>query len=402
MKRRPVSCPGPCLVVLQVALTAAAVLPWAAVAQSDDFNDGNDFGWRRYTPLAEFGAAGRYTFPAGAYRIAADSSPAPDTLGPQRAGAVRSTPTYTRSRSSVDLVGWNNDINQSIGLIGRVSQLGFGTTQGYTYNYNTRSGYHQLNLVLNEAPAKQINESPFRIDPAGRYHLVFTMVGSSILGQMFSETNRAVALHSVFAVDETHASGTSGVFAFALDAGGPIDATFDNYAAEVPPKVRATLLDANPAVGEKPPAPVEAITLRLVSLETTINPDTIRLLVDEKNAELGVEEASPLLIVTHLPETPLDPESTHTAKLTFADNDGTQTFEWTFGAPPPAAPPVLAGATTLAGPWQTEGQATLDAGNRRFTLPVSGSQRFFRIADTAARSINRITIQAGTVIVQFE
>lgn len=375
----------------------------AGLAQTDDFNDGNDTGWLHYTPLASFGAAAKFTFPTGAYRIAAAGSPDAATFGPQRAGSLRPTPGYTRVRAAADLVAWNNDVNQSVGLIARVTNLGLGTTQGYTYNYNTRSGYHQLNLVLNEAPARQINESPYRINTGSHYRMVFTLAGNLILGQMFSATNSTVPIHSVFAIDDTHANGTAGVFAFALDAAGAIDGTFDNYAAEVPGKVRATLLDSAPAAGEVPSVPTENVLVRLVSLETAIKPESIRLEVDGTQVEFELlTDSDPVLILAYAPPAALDPAVTHTAKVNFSDDDGPQTFQWTFGAPPPTAPATLLSATAVDGVFATEPSAVLDTTAHTFTVPVSGAARFFRVSDASARTIRKVAVQGGSAVISFE
>ncbi len=382
---------------------ARALCPFAvalmAVAQSDDFNDGNDTGWSHYTPLAAFGAGATYSFPAGGYRIAAPASPAPDLLGPQRAGSLRAEAIFTRLQASVDIEGWDNTVNQSLGLIARVGTLGIGTTAGYTYNYNTRSGFHQLTLVLNESPSRQLNESLFKIDPTQKYRLTFTLVGHSILGQMFSATNPAVPLHSVFAVDETHSSGTAGVFVFSLDSATGVDARFDNYSATVPNKVRATLLDASPADGERTVAPIEAVEVRLASLETTLKPESIRLEVDGQNVAFELFDGAPLYLLTHAPSSPLKPDAPHTAKVTFSDEDGPQSFGWRFGAA--SASTRLFAAALVNGEFAAEPLATLDAIAGKFTLLFSGKQRFFRVGDTVTRRITAAEVVADNVVISF-
>ncbi len=380
---------------IAVALRFASVSVSAlALAQSDNFDDGNDAGWTHYSPLSAFGAGAAYTYPSGSYRVAAPASPAPDQLGPQRAGSLRQEKTYSRIQLATDILDWNNGINQSLGLIARVGNLGIGTTTGYTYNYNTVSGFHQLNLVLNEAATRQVNESPFKVNPRHRYRMVFTLVGTQLLGQMFSATNAAVPLHSVFGRDDNHESGTAGLFAFALDALGPIDARFDNYSAAVPAKVRATLLDANPAAGEQPELPIESVGVRLASLETSINLPSIRLEVDGQVVAFELAEELGYLRLVYTPPAPLNPVVAHVAKVSFDDEDGTQSFDWPFGAPAaPAA--VLLAAATPAGGFEPTPDAEFDAASRTFRVSLTGAARFFRVSDATVRRIIR-TVPEGT------
>ncbi len=373
-----------------------------ACAQSDNFDDGNDTGWLHYSPLTEFGAGAAFTFPNGGYQIAAPGSPAPDLLGVQRAGSLRPETIYTRLRASVEIEGWDNGVNQSLGLIARVSKLGLGTTQAYTYNYNTFSGYHQLNLVANEAPEREVNESPFKIDPTQRYRLVFTLVGAKLLGQMYATTNQSIPIHSVFGEDDRHASGTSGVFAFALVAQGGVGARFDNYSSVVPETVRATVLDAFPAVGERRETPIETVSVRLASMETAVNPESIRLEVNGEAVATDLEEFAPLYVVTHSLTSPLNPAASHRAKIQFADEKGVQVFEWVFGAPEPvAARVVLLGSVEPAGPYSVETGAVLDPGGTRFTVPVPQGARYYRLSDGTERVINSTSVTARGLQIEF-
>ena len=386
---------------LCLRIHCSLVVAVTTLGQSDDFNDGNDAGWSHYSPLSAFGAGAVYSFPAGGYRIVAPASPAPDLLGPQRAGSLRPEAVLTRVQASVDIEGWDNNLNQSIGLIARVGNLGLGTTTGYTYNYNTRSGFHQLTLVVNEAPLRQINESLFKIDPTQRYRMRFTIVGHSILGQMFSATNAAVPIHSVFGVDDTHPSGTAGVFVFALNNSAGVDARFDNYNAAVPGKVRATMLDTTPADGERGMAPIETVEVRLANLETSLKPTSIQLEVDGQNAAFELFDSAPRFLLTHTPAMPLKPELPHEAKVTFFDEDGPQSFSWTFGAPAVALGPRLFSAPTINGSFAVEPLAILNAVVGKFTLPLPGNQRYFRVGDSVARRITAAEIVDGDVVISF-
>ena len=71
----------------------------------DDFNDGNDAGWERYSPLAPFGAPVAFSFPEGnSYRVQAPASPNPGAFGPTRGGSHRPNVVYEAFRVEADLV----------------------------------------------------------------------------------------------------------------------------------------------------------------------------------------------------------------------------------------------------------------------------------------------------------
>lgn len=387
-----------------LALFVVALGRAAAFGFTDNFDDGNDTGWTRYSPLAPFGGGASYSYPSGAYHIEAPISPVPEVLGPQRAGSVRADQIYTRTRAAVDITAWSTNMNQSVGLIARVTDLGLGSTKGYTFNYNSFSGYFQLNLVLNEAAAKAIDESPWKLDPSKNYRLVFTLVGSNILGQAFAPDNLAVPLHSVFSQDDSYPSGSAGVFAYALTALGGIDARFDTYEASAATEpVRATALSFSPHPGESPVNPIDTLTVRLADIETTLNPGSIRLEVDGAPAtSLDITPTPPTTLVTWMPPTVLDPSQSHTAKVTFSDGTGPQSFEWHFGAPAAPTAATLVVASRPEGPYTTDATAILDAANRRFTILLQPEPRYFRMQDTVARTLKSMSLTGGKAVVTYE
>ncbi len=382
-------------------LLLASPVSFHAFAQSDDFNDGNDTGWARYNPLAPLGAGASYSFPAGAYRITAPASPDPNVYGPARAGSLFPAATFKRARVEVDLFGWLPTLTQSVGVFARAADLGLGTTTGYTYNYNILSGFHQINLVLSENPARIVNESIFRLNSEHRYRMIFTATENRFLGRLYSSTNSQVPIHSLFGTDDTLSSGQSGVFVFAVDPLARLDARFDNYVASTAGRVRATMLDAAPAVGEVPTGPATTVVVRLASVETSVRPESIRLNVDGKDVSFESSEFESILTLTHTPATALDPGLPHQASIRFSDEDGEQSFSWSFGTPATVTPKLL-GSASLGGPFQPETGAVLDGVARRFTAPVLGEQRFYRVEDATARTLKSVEITGPSVRINFE
>ncbi len=120
---------------LIIALIELAPTP-ARADLSYNFNNGNDNGLTRYDPLASDGSTSTFTFPVlgpgtDGYRMTSGPSADPDDLGPSRVGAIAENASVTDSRESVDLVSWDNTVEQGFGLVARVSNVGLGTSDGY-------------------------------------------------------------------------------------------------------------------------------------------------------------------------------------------------------------------------------------------------------------------------------
>lgn len=235
------------------ALTTAtaALAVSSALAQSDNFDDGNDAGWTRYDPISVAISGppfASFTFPSGAYRIAALPSPNPGALGPARAGSFRTDVSYSDFYMSVDIVSWDFSLDQAIGLFARTRQIGPGTTDGYVFNYNPResvvggivTGQVQINRVIDEASDETIAEFDITLDPTqNNYRFVFSGEGSTLRGQIFTIADPNTAVVQLSATDTMWTSGFSGIFVYDNTSAGDQNAvaTFDNYlaAATAPP-----------------------------------------------------------------------------------------------------------------------------------------------------------------------
>jgi len=120
-----------CATALSVSLNSKA--------QTDTFNDGDDTTnpeWTHYDPLSGVGGnPATFSFPGGnTYRIQAPTSPDPGTLGPARVASTLPT-VYTDFYASVDLVDWDDTLDQAVGLLARLDSIGLGTTIGYAFTY---------------------------------------------------------------------------------------------------------------------------------------------------------------------------------------------------------------------------------------------------------------------------
>src|SRR3954470_788941 len=175
--------------LLALSLIGLAAASWAQ-SVTDDFNDAADDGWTRYNPIN----TGSWTLSGGAYRIQSSASPAPSTAGPGRAGSIRTTETYTQFSVSVDIVAWDNSLDQIFGLITRVGTPGAGTTRGYAFTYATRTGRNaagqlQILRIASEAGTQLAGAGlDFTLTPNQRYRLVFRAEAAQFTAKLFSVT----------------------------------------------------------------------------------------------------------------------------------------------------------------------------------------------------------------------
>lgn len=225
------------------------------LAQSDDFEDGNDAGWTRYSPLTVLGAPVTFSFPndgqgGKAYRL---QCPAPlvSEFGPARALSYRPE-VHADFFAAVDLMGWDNELHQALGFVFRGDNIGLGTTTGYILNYNTQQaaggrGQLQINRVAGERDTGTIGSANITLDTNRRYRLVLTTVGADFFARIYDFLDLTAPLAAFPANDSTSSRGAIGLFNYnrtsaVIDpAAGRTDATFDNYLVTAQPSVAVPL-----------------------------------------------------------------------------------------------------------------------------------------------------------------
>jgi hypothetical protein len=239
-------------VMAALAITVASTVGSETVrAQTDNFDDHNDNGWTRYSPLAPFGVPGVFSFPNGGYRIQT-TVPTGSKDNPGRAGTLRADVTYSDFYVAVDLVDWKDDTRQAFGLLARVGTPGLGTTTGYAFTYERGSGVSETSGDLDisrldgEAPAGlQTGPSGIHLDPNKDYRFVFIGQGPTLEGRIYELPNVTTPLITISGSDSTYESGFCGMVIYDNSGGnGVTDATFDNYLADKEePPLLSTLLD---------------------------------------------------------------------------------------------------------------------------------------------------------------
>ncbi len=235
---------------LLLIVTATALAFHSAAGLNDNFDDGNDDGWEVFDPLGSAGIAApaKITFPDGAYRIEGNV-PAVQDGGPARVFTFLQDEELTDFYIAADLVDWNDDVDQAVGLIGRAGNVGLGQTTAYVCNYDPNQtgsnpgGQFQINYVENEdaPPDSTMAAANLELIADHSYRMIFFGKGGTLTAALYDllDLTRPVALIQTEEGDprgELYDSGFVGLFNFSrsgnLDDTGVADATFDNFVRE--------------------------------------------------------------------------------------------------------------------------------------------------------------------------
>ena len=238
-----------------LVLALSAILAGSQIdllAQSDDFNDGNDTGWLRYDPFASAGVGiAAWGFPDGGYRIRTTARSPNSQLGPGRAGSLRSE-IYTNFYITVDIVNWDDTLPHAAGILARVQSPGLGTTTGYAFTWDRgnpaspTAGDVDISRITGEAPAGvTVNGADqVHLEPGKSYRFVFIGRATQLEGRVYELPDTETPRVRVIGDDPTYSFGVAGLVIYDNSTGGTniCDITFDNYFASVvePPRIRIT------------------------------------------------------------------------------------------------------------------------------------------------------------------
>jgi hypothetical protein len=221
----------------------------------DTFSDGNDTAapaWTHYNPIE----TGSWSFPNGtSYRIQTAPSPDPGILMQGRSGSL-APGEYTDFYVSVDVVGWDDSIQQIVGVFGRLGTPGLGSTTGYLFVHDrgsptsTTSGDVDIIRLDGEFPTVLENitgDDSFHFETNKTYRMVLIGQGTNFTGKVYELPNTATPVVEVTAADDAYSSGVTGVMVAnnAASSGytGGADATFDNFlVTTAEPRLEATLV----------------------------------------------------------------------------------------------------------------------------------------------------------------
>lgn len=239
---------------LRLPLLSFFLLPVSCLlAQTDDFDDNDDAGW---THLDQIGTITGSPFASikvesGLYHLSSPASPNPGQMGPARAGAYRTDSTFTDFVIVVDIVSWDDSLDQAMGLLARIQpNPGPGSLKGYSLNYQPRDHDIEINRLDNEVPTL-LTRMSVNLVPGDAHRFVLTGSGSTLSAAVFSQTDPLLPLVTLTTEDSTYSSGKGGIFIYNADSAGvgPADVTFDTYSAsapEIPVLSLRSITDAGP------------------------------------------------------------------------------------------------------------------------------------------------------------
>jgi hypothetical protein len=237
---------------LVLVLTAVLAGPCSnLLAQSDDFNDGNDAGWTRYDPFTSAGVSlARWSFTNGGYRIRTTApSPNAQQLGAGRAGSLRSE-LYTNFYIAVDVVNWDDTLPHAAGILARVQTPGLGTTTGYAFTWDRgnpaspTAGDVDISKITGESPSGVVvtGADQLHIEPGKSYRFVFIGRGSQLEGRVYELPDIITPKVRVIGDDPAYTFGVGGLVIYDNSTGATniCDVTFDNFFATVvePPRIQ--------------------------------------------------------------------------------------------------------------------------------------------------------------------
>lgn len=238
-------------VVLAAAFAGASLNPPSALAQSDDFNDGDDSGWSRLDPISLFylGTFGTnnpqntWTVTDGKYRLQCAPTPNP-ALGQGRVLSLRSE-VYSDFHVSADIIDWDPSKTNAIALGARIGTPGPSTTRGYLFGYITGTNYFDLVRLQNEGTRAiaGVVRAVRTLTPGHGYRMTFTGRGPNLTGRVFELNDLDNPIVEMTASDGNYADGLTGLAVFPLGASvlGAGDATFDNFSVTDRDRPRLTV-----------------------------------------------------------------------------------------------------------------------------------------------------------------
>ncbi len=161
-------------------------------AFEDNFDGNRSDRWTHFDPIAEVQLAGpsTFAFEDGVFRMEANP-PAADPAGPARVFSYIDDEIYSDFYCAVDVVDWNDEINQAFGILGRVDNVGLGQTTGYVCNYDPNQtggqpgGQFQINRVVDEASAPTIAIGNVKLLDDHSYRFVFRGEGNRLIGAIY-------------------------------------------------------------------------------------------------------------------------------------------------------------------------------------------------------------------------
>jgi hypothetical protein len=232
--------------ILAALLCSLAAAGAQAQQVVDDFSSGNDAAWDRLDgPGVWLGIPSSYTFGNNAYRmqVPAYQSPVAYVTGSFHPGT-----RAVDSRTSIDVVEWNNSLRQNFMLFARETQFGPDPDQfqAYTCTLSNRAydaagiAVFWLARLTDGGQWTTLSSTTFAnslLNPAHDFRIELTVVGRDIVGKLYDinastvSPMRTLQFHDSASgyVGDAGVSGIAVVTNYFVGQNHPCDVTFDNF-----------------------------------------------------------------------------------------------------------------------------------------------------------------------------
>jgi hypothetical protein len=212
-----------------------AGLPWMVLscpAQSDFFNHEGGEGWTQLDFIGQSLGSSHAVFEvqAGQYRLSCGAPPEAD-VGVARVASYRMDQGYGSFLAVVDVVSWNQALDQSFGLLGRLQgNPQPGAMSGYSLTY----GPYTRQLAISRLDAEvavPLASFTVSLPPGDAYRLVFSGEGSALSGAVYNLSAPLQPMAVLSATDGRFWAGFCGLLGTARVPDGEVKVTFDSYEA---------------------------------------------------------------------------------------------------------------------------------------------------------------------------
>lgn len=227
---------------LIASLIFGGLFPQPASAQSDNFDSGNDSGWSRIDSIGSYTGYpyAQHSVINGRYRLTCPPSPAPALIGNARVASYRAETMMSDFVVVVDVVAWDNTLNQAFGLLARLqNNPGLGSIFGYSMSYQPVQKELEINRVTAERPVN-LATVPITLLPTEDYRFVFTGQGDQLQAAIYNLDLPLSPVATITVLDSSYAAGHCGIYGLdSTNTSGTVDVTFDNYSAgpALPPEL---------------------------------------------------------------------------------------------------------------------------------------------------------------------
>ncbi len=325
------------------------------------------------------------SFPNGALRIHSQIPHSPSR--PPIGAVILPSPLFTDFYVAYDLVDWEDELNQDMGLAIRTREEGsLETVDNYNFIWNSQTKQFEFYDSVNGNKGLPLTGTTVDLDPNEDYRFVLEARGDTLIGFIYELKDLTTPLATIFTDEATkRVPGKIGFYNIYQGSFGPdrSDCTIDNFllaesnlyaglllegATAHGVEGAAQVIEKSPATGAEPIDAVDGLQFIVGTLtDKAVGPSSITL-------TLNGEDVSDSLTTTPIGNNlvvhynGLQPNQSYEGSLTMANVDGVgTTHAFSFQTTGTPLPPViirdnfddgeLDGAWVKWDPWRVSGHA---------------------------------------------